>query len=83
MKIVITARNFAAGDKAALNLLLAAGHEVLDYSDRGCGTGTAEEEMAALIGNAEAVNFQAMNLQAAQNVLDFVNGTIQPQMQLV
>ena len=65
MKIVITARNFAAGDKAALNLLLAAGHEVLDYSDRGCGTGTTEEEMAA------------------QNVLDFVNGTIQPQMQLV
>lgn len=53
MKIVITARNFSTDDKSALQMLLSAGFEVTDYSCRGMGTGTGDEEMAEAIGAAD------------------------------
>jgi len=53
MKIVITARNFSTQDKSALNMLLEQGFEVADYSHMGLGTGTTEEQMIDLIGDAD------------------------------
>lgn len=53
MKIVITARNFSTQDKTALNMLLEQGFEVLDYSHMDLGTGTTEEQMIDLIGDAD------------------------------
>ena len=53
MKVAITARNFTSPDKKALELLLENGFEVLDYTDKNCGTGTPEEEIASYIKDAD------------------------------
>lgn len=53
MKIVVTARDFTGKDRRALNMLLQAGHEVIDDSDRGMGPGTSEEAVIDAVGDAD------------------------------
>lgn len=53
MKAVITARNFSTQDRTALEMLMSAGLEIEDYSDRNFGTGTTEAEMCQLLQDAD------------------------------
>ncbi len=53
MKVVITARDYSIYDSEAVNLLKNKGLEVIDLSDRGCGTGTTPAQMTEYIGNAD------------------------------
>ncbi len=54
-KIVITARNSDLPDAGAVRLLEESGFTVIDHSGKNCGTSTSEEEMSALIGDADGV----------------------------
>lgn len=53
MKICITARNFSTGSEKAAQLLRAAGHEVVDFSDRDMGSGTPPEQVWQAVGDAD------------------------------
>lgn len=55
MKITITARNFSAGNNAAVKFLISKGYEINDLSGENFGTGTSEEVIADAINNADAV----------------------------
>lgn len=55
MKITITARNFSAGDNAAVKFLISKGYEINDLSGESFGTGTPEEVIADAVDNADAV----------------------------
>lgn len=53
MKVAITARNYTMPDRSAIELLQAHGFEVIDHSDVGLGTGASEDDVAALLGDAD------------------------------
>lgn len=53
MKIVITGRDFSAYDSRALDLLVGAGHDVLDLSGNGFGNGTSEDEVINAVHDAD------------------------------
>ncbi|NCC43013.1 MAG: glyoxylate reductase [Clostridia bacterium] len=55
MKIVITGRDFSTSDRHALDMLIAAGHEVIDHSDKGMGSGTKEEIIYEAVKDADIV----------------------------
>lgn len=55
MKITITARNFSAGDNAAVKYLISKGYEINDLSGENFSTGTPEEVIADAVDNADAV----------------------------
>ena len=56
MKIAITGRNFSsAEDTRAVDLLRAAGHEVIDHSTLDFGTGTPEAEVIRAVGDAAII----------------------------
>ncbi len=55
MKIAINARNFTSADKAAVQMLIDAGHEVVDFGDLGMGIGTDEAKVIETLGDADIV----------------------------
>ena len=55
MRVVITARDFAACESRAAELLQSAGHQVFDYSGRGLTSGSSEEEVILAAKEAEAL----------------------------
>ena len=54
MKIVVTARNFTNFDRAAVDRLCAAGHEIVDLSGHDFTIATPESEMIAALSDAQA-----------------------------
>lgn len=54
MKIAITARNFSAPDRKAMDLLLDAGYEIIDCSTEKPGNSSDELEVIRKIGDADA-----------------------------
>ncbi len=53
MKVVITARDYSKYDRAAIELLMKNGLEIVDLSEMGCGTGTTPAQMTEYIGDAD------------------------------
>lgn len=53
MKIAITARNFRAYDTCAIEKLQKDGHEIIDYSEAGMGTGTDENTVFQAVRDAD------------------------------
>lgn len=55
MKVVIVARNFDAGSRAAIKKLKQAGYEIEECKDHEFGVGAGEEELYERIKDAEVV----------------------------
>lgn len=53
MKVVITGRNFTTCDKDSIQMLIDAGHEVIDYSTADMGSGTDEEIVYEAVKDAD------------------------------
>lgn len=55
MKVVITARNFSAGESRGLEILAAAGLEIINAEGGNWGTGASDEELRRTIAGADFV----------------------------
>lgn len=53
MKIVVTARDFSTKDRTALEMLVDAGHEIVDYSKVDMGVNTPEEVIYEAVQDAD------------------------------